>query len=85
MGSALATYCSLRESLSYVGMICLYKEVSVILEEAFIFYIMIREYMYLMQTITQNSCFTLPDDLLVAWVVRGCLPTSTGECRPSAR
>lgn len=52
-------------------------KVSVILEEAFIFYVRIREYMYLMQTIILNSRFTLPDDLLVTSVVKGCLPTST--------
>jgi len=56
-----------------MGMICLYKEVSVILEEAFRLYIMIREYVYLIQTIIQNSYFILPRDLLVVCIIRGCL------------
>lgn len=73
MGSVLATDCSLREFLSYMEIICLYKEVSMILEEAFGLYIMIREYMYLIQTITQNSYFILPQNLLVVWIIRGCL------------
>lgn len=80
----MATDCSLKEFLSHMRMICLYKEVSVMLEAAFTLHIMIGEYMYLIHIIIQNSYLVLLQDLeFISVLDNKRLPALTSECQPS--